>query len=130
MMNMKWILTFSLAAALAGSTYAQQEIKTVPGKTDQYAERLTQQMTQELGLTDEQVEKVREINTKFINDAMTDQGPETGERVDKREVMREMQESLKTVLSEEQYQRWQELQTARSTRTPEGQPIQSVTPVE
>lgn len=125
---MKWILSISLVAALAGSSFAQG-VKTPADKLDQYTERLTQQMLHTLDLSDEQLVQVRAINSKFIAGTMGEQSAGTDQPVDKLAVVHEMQESLQGVLSEEQYHKWVESQTARSNRTPEGREIQPVTPV-
>ena len=127
---MKWILTAALAMALTAGTYAQTKGEGLDAA--KYARELTDRMTQELNLTPEQAEKVGEINTRYMEKALTnrEKRAEAGQSLDKVGELAEMNKALEQALTEEQYRKWQQLQTAAGTRTKEGQEIKSVKTVQ
>lgn len=126
---MKWAITLVFAAAMAGSAIAQ-DVKT--RGLEQEAVQLTRQMTDDLGLTPEQAKQIREVVSEHIQQAEGEH-PATGDAQqpeDKTLREQRMMEAVKQVLTEDQYQKWVALREHRLGRTLDGQPIQSVTPVE
>lgn len=127
---MKWMMTLALAAALAASAQAQDKDRNginVP----EAAQRITAQMTEQLGLTTEQVAKVQALNEKFLEKTMVardEAAKETG-RQDKQAILAERERELKEVLTAEQFEKMRQAQGARPAKAPDGKQINEVAPV-
>lgn len=87
---------------------------------EEIAEQQTTRMTQQLALTEEQVAKVKELNLAFAQKMKENRDQTAADREAAREAMtanREAHgEALKNVLTEEQFQKWENAMGQRGPR--------------
>ncbi|MEY3369192.1 MAG: hypothetical protein RI973_2347 [Bacteroidota bacterium] len=108
-----------IALCLASTTASLQAQQGANGRGSdpaQRAEMQTTRMKEELGLSDKQAEKVKAINTKYANKMKElRETNRDGDRTAMREAMtslrQEQSEELKSVLTAEQFEKWQQLQS-------------------
>lgn len=102
------IFIFSLFLILP---FYGQENSTLPQRTPEHeASKQTERMQSELGLTDEQVKLVYDINLRYERERIV-----SNRRKDALERMQKKNEDLKKVLSEEQYAKLQSKRYSRNT---------------
>lgn len=111
------MMGLSMAIFTVGAAHAQD----APRKTmEDRADARTQQMVKELGLSEEQAAKVKEINARFGAkfDAMQEQNRKEMEaRNEKRDALRQEQANeLKGVLTPEQFAKWEAKQEEMKAR--------------
>lgn len=109
---MKPLLFILMSAALIASPMQAQDEPKRPGGHDP-AERL-KMMTEKLGLTPEQQEKVKAVNEKYApqlkeiiskgRENITDE-----DRAKMKEIMKSQSDEIAAILTEEQKQKWQEM---------------------
>ncbi|MBK9418683.1 MAG: hypothetical protein IPO05_18035 [Flavobacteriales bacterium] len=115
-------MILALATALSAATASAQETKKerdpvkMEQKGQERAEERTEQLVKDLGLNDEQGKKVGVINSDFAK-AMTElkvSGVDEETRKTKGKALRQQRESdLKSVLTEAQYLKLQEMRKAQ-----------------
>ena len=121
------LLTLGLSVATT-SLLAQQGGSGRGAEPAQRAEMQTTRMKEDLGLSDKQAEKVKAINEKYANKMKEmREASRDGDRQAMRENMsvlrKEQTEELKTVLTSEQFEKWQQLQNEqRNGRPGDGPP--------
>ncbi len=113
------LLTFGLQA---------QDGRPAPKSQEEMAKHRTERMTEELGLSKDQVEKVHALNLKDAAE-MTERRQERAEKREEqkerseeaRELRRahmvEREQEMKAILSPEQFAKYQELNSSRAKRT-------------
>lgn len=100
---------------------AQQERKEMPNPEER-AKRMTDRMATELQLTDEQKEKVMEINLENAKKRQAEIEKEMAERKARMEEMKAQNEKIMSVLTEEQRQKWEQIKLEqRDQRRPGGE---------
>ncbi len=115
----KLLFTLGLFSLLAVSVMAQKrggERQTA----EQRAERATEKMAEELGLSDEQKAEILELNLQFAQEREEERkaSREAREEMRKsreemREKMQAQDEKIKAVLTEEQAAKWEEIKKER-----------------
>ena len=131
-----------LFAAIGATAQPQHREQMTP---EQRADRMTQRMTEQLSLSTDQAEQIRRIFLSNFEEMKADRAaradsakmksdrPKKGDKSDGRkgqggphaERMAKMDESIKKVLTEEQYEKWTEQRAKMQTRhrpRPEVQP--------
>lgn len=128
---MKWGITLILAGTMAGGAIAQ-DVKTRTAEPEQEAIHLVRQMTDDLSLTSEQAKQIHKVVGEQLRQAANERAAtgDTQQPQDRKLREQQLMEAVKQVLTAEQYQKWVALREYRMSRTPDGQPIQAVTPVE
>lgn len=109
----KWMMMGALAAASL-SCYAQDGVapKERPHRTvDERVKARTERMTQELGLSAEQVERVEVLNREQATGVEKDRAAADQDRDARRAAMKDRRDhyeaGLRAVLTAEQYAKWQ-----------------------
>jgi hypothetical protein len=117
------LLMLSISAATA-SLWAQPGGNgRGPSDPAQRAEMQTARMKEELGLSAKQAEKVKAINEKYANKMREMRAAnQDGDRQAMRESMsalrQEQAEELQTVLTAEQFEKWQQMQSRQQNGRP------------
>lgn len=88
------------------------------------ATQKTERMKQDLGLTDKQAEKIKEINLKYAQKADENRNAQAAEREKKRAerdaVQAEHQKEIENVLTKEQREKWTQIRKERPERKRDG----------
>jgi Spy/CpxP family protein refolding chaperone len=120
-MKLKFIsmaMLFVFAVALPGSLYAQNSVppQMKSPSPEERSKKETDMMKEKLKLTDEQTQKVGDINLKYAQqmDEIRKQNSQPAERQANHEKMKKMHEKklaeMKTVLTPEQFEQYQKTQ--------------------
>lgn len=116
---MKKLLVFIMVSVFAlGSVFAQQREPRKRATPEDMAKRQTEMLAKELKLTDEQKEKIYEINLKY-----TQPRKQEGDRTDRekrreefRKFHQERTDSINSVLTDEQKKKFEEHQKKMQDR--------------
>ncbi|MDX5348680.1 MAG: hypothetical protein LPJ89_09770 [Hymenobacteraceae bacterium] len=107
----QFLIATILAGGIAFSGFAQQQPKKTNKSAEERAELHTKRMQQELGLTNEQAQKLKTINLAHAKEMQEYRKSTEAERNALKEQRKTLhskhQEQLKSVLTEEQYQKHQ-----------------------
>jgi len=119
------ILLLAMLLCLAGVVQAQRGRGGERMSPEERVERQVQLMTDSLALSEAQAQKVEEVLLKYIGEMQAARESSEGDWEALRETMRAIRqrqnEELKTLLTAEQYEKWQTLQRQRRRRPPRGQ---------
>ncbi len=117
----KWMIGAAFLFFTSLNVAAQQERKEMPNPEER-AKRMTDRMATELQLTDEQKEKVMEINLENAKKRQAEIEKEMAERKARMEEMKAQNEKIMSVLTEEQRQKWEQIKLERrDQRRPGGE---------
>lgn len=115
-------LSFMLLASFSMLQAQQTSRKDMTPETR--AIRQAERMKQDLGLTDQQFEKVKAINLKYAQQAEANFKAQKAEREKRQEArkatMTKQQEEIGSVLTKEQSEKWTELRKERMAKKGEG----------
>jgi Spy/CpxP family protein refolding chaperone len=111
-------MLFVFAVALPGSLYAQNSVppQMKAPSPEEMSKKVTEKMKEKLKLTDEQTQKVSDINLKYAQqmDEIRKQNTQPADRQANHEKMKELREKklaeMKTVLTPEQFEQYQKMQ--------------------
>lgn len=126
----KLMFSMALTALLAGTATAQDARMNAPADR---ARVQTERMVKDLGLSDEQKTKVEAINLKYAEKAQAlraERKAEPGEhKGEGKELMAERENEMKSVLTPEQFEKWNAQEKARiEKRKEQVQERRSATP--
>lgn len=107
-------------SVLVFASFSTLQAQRGPGRDatpETRATKQTERMKQDLGLTDEQAEKIKEINLKYAQKAEESRKAQATEREKKRAerdaVQAEHQKEIESVLTKEQREKWTQIRKER-----------------
>lgn len=107
------IIAIVFGILVSATAFAQEKPQRSRMTPEERAERISARLTEELALTEEQAEEVKNIHLKYAKQA-------EAEREARMQAMKEqhaaMENELKGVLNEDQYQKLEEKKTERKSR--------------
>jgi Spy/CpxP family protein refolding chaperone len=117
----KWMIGAALLVFTSLSVAAQQERKELPNPEER-AKKMTERMASDLQLSEDQKEQVLAINLENAKKRQAEIEKEMAERKARMEEMKAQNEKIKSVLTEEQRQKWEEIKLdRRDQRRPGGE---------
>lgn len=124
----KWIFATGLMVMISLSTMAQKRDGERPSAEDR-AKRNTERMAEELKLTDAQKEQILAINLEYAKKNEAEMAERKAkmearkaEMEAKREVLKEQDAKIQTVLTEEQRAKWSEIKAEKMNDRRRGRP--------
>lgn len=117
----KWIIGAALLVFTSLSVAAQQEKRERPSPEER-AQKMTEKMAAELGLSEAQKAQILALNLDQAKKRQAQMDKEMAERKVRSEEMKAHQEEIKEVLTAEQRTKWEEIKMEqRDHRRPGGQ---------
>ncbi|MHA7130590.1 DUF4890 domain-containing protein [Algoriphagus namhaensis] len=110
----KLMMTFGLAMLMTFTLLAQQRGERPTAK--ERAERMTEKMAEQLQLSEEQKAKILAINLEFAEKREAEKETREANREAMKSEMKEQDERIQAVLTEEQVAKWEEAKAERRER--------------
>jgi protein CpxP len=117
----KWMIGVAVLAITSLQVEAQQQKRQHPNPEER-AKQSTEKMAAELGLNDAQKAQILELNLDQAKKRQAEMERMAAERKEKMEAMKAHQEKIKSVLTEEQLAKWDDIKLEqREKRRPGGE---------
>ncbi|TFV95963.1 DUF4890 domain-containing protein [Algoriphagus kandeliae] len=116
----KILFSAGLVFLLSMGAFAQRGPQREMPDPETRAKMMTDRMAEQLGLSEEQKAKILAINLENAKKRQAEAEARKAEAEARREQAKAQEEEIKSILTEEQRQKWEELKEARRERGPRG----------
>lgn len=115
-----WMIATGLLLMISVSSMAQQRKMQERPDPETRAKMMTDRMTEQLGLNEEQKAKILAINLENAQKREAKMAEQKAEREARRIQMQDQEKQIMEVLTEEQRKKWVEIKETRRSKGPRG----------